>query len=329
MKKRIVIEGFWNIGKTSLSEYFKNNFGYEIIPEPLHKNVELESQDKVNQWYVNQHSKRQEMLCSSDCQKGCVMERSIISSAAFKYATATEKGEEESTLIDLRECYRDKGLVVVFLYAPFEYLENNVRSIEDDEVKKLYKTEGFLERYYYFYTHKLPFEYDITPLSLNVLDEDGDLRTIEQISGDVVSAVKENRLAQVNVVCKKKINNQNKYLVLKRNQEKGGFWQTVTGGVEISELLSIAAQREVEEELNLNSSDVLQVYPTDYTFSYIGGEGYELHEYVYGCELREGTDISLSDEHTKHEWLSVEEAAEKVKYEGNRQSILEVSTQEK
>ena len=54
-----------------------------------------------------------------------------------------------------------------------------------------------------------------------------------------------------------------------------------------------------------------------------GKEEYELSEYVFGYRLEEDK-IILSDEHTEYEFLSVKEAIERVKYDGNKQAIQAV-----
>ncbi len=130
---------------------------------------------------------------------------------------------------------------------------------------------------------------------------------------------KANRVAQVNVVCFTRDEKGDiKILVLKRNEKKGGFWQAVTGGVHSGEDYLAAAKREVAEETGIKDSEVFQ---TELSYSFTGDDGHELAEYVFGCEIKEPSRVKLSEEHTALEWLSPEEAKNRMKYGDNRRAI--------
>jgi len=134
--------------------------------------------------------------------------------------------------------------------------------------------------------------------------------------------LKYNRIAQVNVVCftksRKNIDNV-QVLVLKRNKKKGGFWQTITGGVHVGEDLRDAAKREVFEEIGL--SDEIYLFPTTLSYSFMGDDGYMLKEYVFGCEISDTSKMKISDEHDSFEWMCPQEAKERVFYDNNKQAI--------
>jgi NUDIX domain len=49
-------------------------------------------------------------------------------------------------------------------------------------------------------------------------------------------------------ICRRPTPHITEYLLLKRSAARGGFWQGVTGGVEVGETLAQAARREVWEE---------------------------------------------------------------------------------
>ena len=127
------------------------------------------------------------------------------------------------------------------------------------------------------------------------------------------------RVAQVNVVCFTRDEKGGiKILTLKRNEQKGGFWQAVTGGVHTGEDYLAAARREAAEETGISDC---KVFETPLSYSFMGDDGYELTEYVFGCEIKDPSLVKLSGEHTAFEWLSPEEAKNRMKYEDNKTAV--------
>ena len=112
-----------------------------------------------------------------------------------------------------------------------------------------------------------------------------------------------------------------KVLLIER-ADKAGFWQSVTGSIEIEDAdLSATATREVFEETGLNA---LQYKLEDWQFA----QTYEIYEHwryryapgvtqnvehVFGLELPAPVDVRLSpDEHVAYEWVDWREAAKRV-----------------
>jgi 8-oxo-dGTP pyrophosphatase MutT (NUDIX family) len=97
----------------------------------------------------------------------------------------------------------------------------------------------------------------------------------------------------------------NKYLLVKRTQKRGGFWQAVSGGEEDfdnGDLLNTAV-RETKEELDLDiSKDRIQDLMCDHEFE-VPGRG-TIHESFFGVILdpSEMKNIRLSDEHDNLVW---------------------------
>lgn len=81
-----------------------------------------------------------------------------------------------------------------------------------------------------------------------------------------------------------------------------------------------AAQREIYEEINLAPSEY-ELGLTDMTYSFEGNDGYILDEYVFACKIKDFVNIQISEEHEAMEWLKLETAQDKVKYENNRFAI--------
>ncbi len=121
------------------------------------------------------------------------------------------------------------------------------------------------------------------------------------------------------------------FLLLKRTEEKGGFWQPPSGGVESGdESILEAAYREVYEEISILKKDVIYVFENVHSFSidkhYLTGESIPtIKEYVYAFEVNPQATISLDAnvyvEHTEYKWVSYEEAMEMLKWDNNKEGF--------
>ena len=106
-----------------------------------------------------------------------------------------------------------------------------------------------------------------------------------------------------------------KYLMLKRNPQKGGFWQPITGNVEIDETFEEAAIRELSEETGI--TNFVRIFDTGYSFDFFD-DNRNQHEKVFAVEITDETEVVLSIEHTESQWASKEDAISKyLKYPGN------------
>lgn len=106
-----------------------------------------------------------------------------------------------------------------------------------------------------------------------------------------------------------------KCLMLKRNQKKGGFWQPITGNVEIGENFEQAAVRELKEETKI--TEFLRIFDTGHSFDFFDDERLQ-HEKVFAVEVSVETKISLSDEHVDFVWATKDDCLNKfLKYPGN------------
>lgn len=113
-----------------------------------------------------------------------------------------------------------------------------------------------------------------------------------------------------------------RFLMLKRNPQKGGFWQPVTGGVHEGETDEQAALREVLEETGIQATNLLD---TAFTFEY-KHENKVIHEHVFGLEVPENAAVQLSSEHTKLVWATKTEALDKyLKWTENKQGLQKLT----
>jgi dATP pyrophosphohydrolase len=124
---------------------------------------------------------------------------------------------------------------------------------------------------------------------------------------------------QIEVIVFKKINSNVFFLILKRNSQKGGFWQPITGGVEEGETFEEAAIREINEEIgNINNIKLIDI---DYSFDFFE-ENTKHIEKVFGVEVSPEQVITISSEHTEFKWVDGQIAINKfLKYPGNKEGF--------
>lgn len=318
LKPLIFIEGFWKVGKSSIMAKLVDHLSCSIFGEPDHLIEKIK--DDVEAWYIDQHT---ESLRNLEGAKNKIIERSLLSSAAFLYA-AGEK--DENDLVGILRPYlefnnRNKP-VVIFIYADRDLLRKKSIEVRDERVSKLQSHDEFLEKYEYFYRILLPLQFGIVPLMVKIDEAVIAASYLPTVAG-IESALKHDRFGQVNVACYKINNSEPEFLLLKRNPQKGSFWQVVTGGIKSHQSLTEAALTELAEELSLDSK-VENLMRSDFSFYYVGSEGYELNEYVFGYRLNEGEEVTLSDEHVESKFVNIEEAISLLKYESNKKALRSI-----
>lgn len=112
------------------------------------------------------------------------------------------------------------------------------------------------------------------------------------------------------------------YLLIRRIPADGGFWQPVTGHIESGETHMQTIGRELAEETGL--VEVLALSDALYAYEY------DLHgepgrDTVYAVEVPYDAIVQLAvDEHDAHEWLALDQAVKRLKYDGNKESLRKV-----
>jgi 8-oxo-dGTP pyrophosphatase MutT (NUDIX family) len=111
------------------------------------------------------------------------------------------------------------------------------------------------------------------------------------------------------------------YLLLKRTDGRGGFWQPVSGTIQKGELAEATACREAEEETGLEFGELIVLEKVHSFFK--PGKRRVYFEPCFALEATGGS-LVMSAEHTAHEWLSFDDARSRVPFAGLREALDEL-----
>ncbi len=114
------------------------------------------------------------------------------------------------------------------------------------------------------------------------------------------------------------------FLILHRNEDHGGFWQTLTGNVEDNESLTDALIREIREETGIDERNIVSILDDVYSFSF-HAHGMDFIEYVYAVQVKQDTAVDISrnvdNEHDDYGWFTYDDAVRKLKWDSNVMAI--------
>jgi 8-oxo-dGTP pyrophosphatase MutT (NUDIX family)/thymidylate kinase len=149
MPSILLIEGLWGAGKSTLISRIRSRYPVLFIPEPNFQTSRIKK--NISEWYKVQHQNRlKTALKYAQNGEQVVMERSILSNAAFHYAKRCKFPSwlNKSTLsLQSIPC-----LHIVLLYPDKQTFKKRVRFIKDRSVRRAIESnEHFYDNYIDFY----------------------------------------------------------------------------------------------------------------------------------------------------------------------------------
>lgn len=116
-----------------------------------------------------------------------------------------------------------------------------------------------------------------------------------------------------------KNNDKIEYLIIKRSEKDGGFWQGVTGTLEEGEKLKECLIREIKEELGI--VNINKISEIEETIQWAKKTGFMITEYVFSVELDRNINITLSEEHNDYKWCDFNEAYQWLGKDNNKNTL--------
>ena len=107
-------------------------------------------------------------------------------------------------------------------------------------------------------------------------------------------------------------------LLLKRTEDRGGFWNTVNGTLEINESAIECRERELREEAGVVGVNSWTAELHRFAFNY---KDAVFSVIVFGAEASKGQGIKLNEEHTEYAWVSFPVAGSMLKFDDDKLAL--------
>lgn len=107
-------------------------------------------------------------------------------------------------------------------------------------------------------------------------------------------------------------------LLLKRNADRGGFWNVVNGTLELQESAVQCRTRELFEETGIR--DVIHWSDEVHRFSF----PYKNDIFVvivFSAEVAEDQGVAINSEHAEYKWVSFDEALTLLKFDDDKAAL--------
>jgi dATP pyrophosphohydrolase len=104
-------------------------------------------------------------------------------------------------------------------------------------------------------------------------------------------------------------------LLLKRNAERGGFWNVVNGTLELQESAIDCRTRELFEETGIR--DAISWSDEIHRFSFL----YHDDTFVvvaFAVNVPKDQKVVINDEHTEYKWIGIDEAVSLLKFDDDK-----------
>jgi 8-oxo-dGTP pyrophosphatase MutT (NUDIX family) len=114
-----------------------------------------------------------------------------------------------------------------------------------------------------------------------------------------------------------------KFLLLQTNEQRGKFWQNVTGKIEGDETFEEGGLREAIEETQLNIETIVDIVDLGLSYDFTDQRGRKVHEKSFLIICDKMWDITIDPkEHQAYKWINQDEVEEGiVKYRSNLEPL--------
>src|SRR5690606_22994597 len=121
---------------------------------------------------------------------------------------------------------------------------------------------------------------------------------------------------------------QNKFLLLQTNEERGSYWQNCTGNMEEDEAFITGAIREGMEETGLARENILEVIDLELEHQFFDRWGRDVCERAFLIVVKNIWQVAIdANEHQNFKWITTSELkADCVKYPGNFEALKKAAT---
>lgn len=151
--------------------------------------------------------------------------------------------------------------------------------------------------------------------------EEVEARVVHHFGGVFESAIERGAPAQLTVSVVVVNEARDRTLLLQRTEARGGFWQPVTGRVNEGERVDRAAMRELLEETGLSSAVEPIDQPHAFAWGALDHQPRVAREFPFMARVSDAAAIQTSVEHHAFEWLTKDQALERLPFEGLRRSV--------
>ncbi len=259
----LIIDGFWNVGKTTIIGNIQKINKLSYIQEPDH--LKFNIQKNISEWYKKEHQTRFQ-IATEKIEKGekVVMERSSISSMSYLYAINKKFSSQD--VLDLRKNSRKIDITLIFLYGSRDFIKKQSIEIKDREIRELIQKNDFYDKYLEFYQKILP-RYIKMNINIIKVDKNNNFKTSKNILDLFYKQFP--LLEKLKVSCASMVAHcNNKILLLYDHKYK--HYVLPQGHQELGEALKKTAVREMIEETGFNNLKVIKKiakyqynYPTE------------------------------------------------------------------
>jgi len=314
----LLIEGLWGAGKSTLISRIRSRYPVLFIPEPNFQTSRIKK--SISEWYKAQHQDRlKTALKYTQNGEQVIMERSILSNAAFYYA---KRHKFPSWFNESRLFLQSiPKLHIAFLYSDKQTFNKRVKFIKDRSVRRA------IENHEHFYNNYIEF-YKKVGLNIIFIKNHSNLSfaELDSIFNKILEKKTQSRYQEQVHYCSSAVVTFNKKILILYSQKHKQF--TFPQGHQKSGESSIETiKREIAEESGFIDLKVIRPIRTyDFRF-YINGSVTKKSIVCYLVELKSLASAGKSmetHEAYKNYFVDRDDALRKLNWPEDRDNILSV-----